>query len=234
MNTGSIARIAGGIALIGGAALVVDRLALRPRYTNWGATDEEIERAMPGDDMIANPAMASTYAITVEARPEDIWPWLMQIGYKRGGFYSYEWIERSLGVPMENVDRILPEYQELRPGDMIPLGPEGPHIPVVAVAPNRSLLLGGYDPVEGGATWAWGLYPIDERSTRLVTRFRMQWLDSWTLQGHFTSLTALRTLPMYLFFEPGAFLMVRKMLLGIKERAETIAPMQLAIEPLAL
>jgi hypothetical protein len=217
-----------GLVTLGAAAVGVYLRFIRPWYRRWGATDEEVVRAMPGDDVIKRPSIVETYAVTIKARPAEIWPWLVQIGYKRGGFYSYDWLEKLMGLGISSTPRIIPEFQQLKVGDVIPFGPEGPNVPVKAIEPDRSLVLGDCDPVHGGATWSFGLYELDEKHTRLVSRGRMWW-PNWTLQSILLCRPAkpgmprpnlLRDLPMYLFFEPGSFLMFRKMLLGIKQRAE--------------
>jgi hypothetical protein len=199
---------------IGLAALVatvpgIYLLFIRPWHQRWGATDEEIQRPMPGDDEVKNPMMSATHAVTVNARPEAIWPWLVQLGQGRGGFYSYDWIENRMGLGISNADRIIPEFQNLKVGDEIPLGP-GIGIPVKAIEPNRFLLLVGHDPNIADASWVFGLYSLDETHTRLVERFRSRW--SLTPGGIFR----------LILIDPGAFVMERKMLLGIKQRAERV------------
>jgi hypothetical protein len=164
------------------------------------------------------------FTITIKARPADIWPWLVQIGYKRGGMYSYTWLEKLMGVPMSNVDRIIPEFQELKVGDVIAYGPQGPYLPVREVQPNHLLILGGYDPTSGGGTTTFALDELDKEHTRLVMRCRTHW-PNWTLRGILSNPPSgqrLRDLLLYLFFEPGQFIMMRKMLLGIKQRAEHV------------
>jgi hypothetical protein len=192
------------------SAMLAYRYYLLPRIRNWGTTPAEVERPMPGDELVSRPAMEGTRAITIEAPPDAIWPWLVQIGYGRAGFYSYEWIERLMGLPIVNEDRVLPEYSRLAVGDVVPFGPgDDAGLPVVALEPLRSLCLGG--PMDSGmVTWCFGLYPVDPTHTRLVSRNRA--FASWRVE-----------LPMKIFFDPGSFLMVRKMLLGIKQQAERYA-----------
>ncbi len=179
-------------------------LLYRPWQLTWGATVEEVERKMPGDEVFPNPLLNSTRAITIEAPPEAIWPWLVQLGQGRGGWYSYEWIENLLGLDIHNADRILPEFQTLKPGDLISTGAPQVQIPVLSVEPNQSLLIGGPEL----ATISFALYRLDEQHTRLVIRNR----------GSFP-LT-----PVGLFWlalmDSGIFVMTRKMLLTFKERAE--------------
>ena len=184
---------------------------IRRWYRRWGATDAEMERAMSGDSEISEPTYETTLAITIAARPEHIWPWLVQMGYRRGGLYSYDWLDRLFGyLDGPSADRILPELQHLDVGDVIPIGAGAPGFPVKAVEPRRTLLLGGQTDAFGW-TWQLGLYPIDEHRTRLVSRNR----------AHVPA-----TVGAALFMcalEPAAFIMTRKMLLGLRRRAEALA-----------
>ena len=195
------------VGSIGAAATGAYLLFVGPWQRCWGATDDEVQRAMPGDDEIERPLMNATRAITINAQPEEIWPWLVQIGTGRAGWYSYDWIENLMGLNISSANHIMPEFQHLEVGNTIPLAP-GVEIPVKAIKPNELLLLVGHDPVIGDASWVFGLYPLDEQHTRLVTRTRNRWPIT---PGSFLTL---------LVTEPGSFLMVRKMLLGIKRLAE--------------
>ncbi len=178
--------------------LVCYQFLLRPRMARWGATDEEVDRAMPGDELLED-AGSVTRAITIAARPELIWPWLVQIGFGRAGWYSYDWIDND-GRP--SADRIVPELQDLRVGDRVLMAPEmGPTVRMID--PNRHLLCAG-----DRDTWCLGLYPVDDRRTRLVSRWREHWPRTPA------------TIFWLLISEPGSFIMERKMLLGIKARAE--------------
>jgi hypothetical protein len=180
---------------------------VRPWQLRWGATDAEVGRSMPGDDDVPRPTFNATRGVTVSARPEQIWPWLVQIGVGRAGWYSYDWLD-NLG--RHSAERILPEFQYLAVGDIIPMSPDGKHGNVVkAFEPNRWMLWGDQ---AGQATWYWGLYPVDERQTRLITRVRMCY--RWTS-------------PLALFnplVEFADIAMMRKCLLGIKRRAEASTP----------
>jgi len=125
---------------------------IRRWFVRWGTTPADLSRVMSGDAAIANPTYATTLAITVSARPEDIWPWLVQMGYQRGGLYSYDWLDRLFGYldgPSSN--RILPEFQHLAVGDEIPIG-RGGGFPVTAIEPYRTLVLGGKGE---GFQWVW-------------------------------------------------------------------------------
>ncbi len=89
-------------------------LLIRPWKIRWGATDEEVTRAMPGDDEVKHPLMVGTRAVTIQARPDDIWPWLVQIGTGRAGWYSYDWIENLMGLEIRGARRIIPEFSILK------------------------------------------------------------------------------------------------------------------------
>ena len=186
-------------------------MSLRKRCLYWGATATEIERVMPGDAAIPDATYDTTLAITIDAPPADIWPWLVQMGYRRGGLYSYDWLDRLFGfLDAPSAERVLPEHQRLAVGDVIPIG-RGDGFPVAAIEPQRSMVLGGE--TGDGFHWVWqfGLYPLDERRTRLVSRNRAR---------------LPRTLGSTLFMcalEPAAFIMTRRMLLGLKRRAERLA-----------
>jgi len=186
-------------------ALIVYLSLIRPRQLRWGATDAEVERSMPGDDVVVDPTFDATRAVTIEARPEEIWPWIVQIGYDRAGWYSYDWID-NLGRP--SAERIIPELQHLEVGDLVPMGPGGFGLRVKDVEPNRSMTW--WDP-EGSTTWVWGLNPIDQTSTRMITRVRIRY--DWISP----------TIVPLLALDVGDIIMMRKCMLGIKRRAEALA-----------
>ena len=188
-----------------GAVTAYMRL-FRPWQLRWGATDSEVGRSMPGDADVPRPTFNATRGVTVATTPEQIWPWLVQIGEGRAGWYSYDWLD-NLG--RHSAERIMPEFQHLAVGDVIPMSPDGKHGNVVkAFDSNRWMLWG--DPA-GQATWYWGLYPVDEQQTRLITRVRMRY--------RWTSLLALFN-PLVEFTD---IAMMRKCMLGIKRRAEAAA-----------
>ena len=180
---------------------------IRPWQLRWGATDAEVARPMPGDELVARPHFNATRAITVHAGPEHILPWLLQMGIGRAGWYSYDLID-NLGRP--SARRILPEYQEPRAGALVPMSPVGEFgVYIRAFEPRQWLLWD--DKGQGKTTWVWGLYPVDEKTTRLVSRVRMHydWLSP--------------TILFNLLLDVGDIVMMRKCLLGIKERAEALA-----------
>ena len=182
---------------------------IRRSMSRWGTTPSDLTRVMPGDSLLVDPTYSGTMAVSVNAPPEDIWPWLVQIGYQRGGLYSYDWLDRLFGyLDRPSATRVLSEFQHLAVGDRIPLG-RGPSWPVAVIEPSRELVLDMRN--MGGLDWVWqfGLYPVDGKRTRLVSRSRVRTQAVWTrLLTH--------------AIEPAGFLMTRRMLLGVKKRAEML------------
>jgi len=180
------------------------------RNFGWGATEAETKRPMLGDDEVKRPQSVSTNAVFIRARAADIWPWLIQMGYRRGGMYSYDRIDRLLGIlDRPSANRIIPEFQHLEVGDVIPMG-KPPSWPVKAIEPNKSILIVIREPgVE--VTWCFMLDEIDDKQSRLVLRVRSR-----------LAMTPLLLLSLPIMY-PGQYLMIRKMLLGIKQRAEALA-----------
>lgn len=185
-----------------GAAGVAGYLLSRFYLHQWGVTDVAVARALPGDALIEQPNLVATLAITIDAPPEQVWPWIVQLRQGRGGWYSYDWLENLLGLDIHTADRILPQFQELHPGDVVPTG--AIDIPVIAVEPNRVLLLGGAE----YATIAFVLERQPEQRTRLIVRNRAH--IALTPSG----------LMWYALLYPALFIMSRKMLLTIKQRVE--------------
>ena len=181
---------------------------LRPWYRKWGATKDELTKSLPGDDQVPHPNMENTRSITIHAPVEDVWPWLVQMGQSRGGLYSYERLENLVGCEMENADHIIPEYQQLVVGDKILLAPEGgpPPFEVTDIVPGKAIILGGSEPP---TTWGFILEPVDQITTRLIIRFRQKYEP-----------TLGNTIIWRIFTDPINFVMERKMLQGIKLRAE--------------
>jgi hypothetical protein len=173
----------------------------------WGATPADLALDMAGDRLMPDPTYRTTLAITVDADPMDVWPWLVQMGYRRGGLYSYDWLDRLFGyLDRPSATTLLPEFQRLEVGDQIPIG-RGEGFPVAVVQPGRALVLSG---AADGFTWMWqfGMFPLGGRRTRLISRTAGQ------VPRGFARWCLLRVL------EPAAFLMTRRMLIGIKQRAE--------------
>ena len=196
------------LAAAGAGALATYVLRVRPWHLRWGATDEEVSERLPGDELVEHPNAEATHAITIDAPVAEVWPWLVQIGRDRGGFYSYAWLENMAGCQLKNADRILPEFQRLSVGDTVRLHPQAPPLPVLICEPPRTLVLGNNMDYPG--TWAFYLKEVDQKTTRLVIRGRGDWkpgLLNWVCA--------------HVLFEPAHFIMERKMMLGIKSRAET-------------
>jgi hypothetical protein len=170
---------------------------LGPWQRRWGATDAEVARTMPGDDLFPD-AAATTRVITIDAPPEAVWPWLVQIGHGRAGWYSYDWIDND-GRP--SLDRIVPELQDLGVGSRILMTP-GMGPVVREVREGCSILSAGE-----ADSWCVALYPTGS-GTRLVSRWRAAWPGS------------VATWFWIAVSDPGSFVMERKMLKGIKARAE--------------
>lgn len=198
--------LGGTIASLGLVAAYL--LLIRPWHLTWGATEEEVHRALPGDEINSHPSFDATRAVTVEASPEHIWPWLVQMGYGRAGFYSYDRIDND-GVP--SAEHVIAEYQSLEVGDSIPMAPNA-YAEVWEMDPPRSMLwvFRGTGQWEN-ATWAWGLYGEDAGHTRLVSRLRVSY--KW---GRPSIVPILLT-------DVVELVMMRKCLLGIKRRAERLA-----------
>lgn len=203
--------------------------AVRPWLLRWGSTEHERAMQLPGDELAPNAKYQTTHAITIDAPPEDVWPWIVQIGVGRGGFYSYDWLENMLGLGVHSAESIRPELQTLQVGDIISIDREETATFVVAdLDPDRAMVLrtgkpgnyaepGNYLKGEIAGTWAFVLQPLDPGRTRLIIRWRSDWTAS-----------AAGTLANLLVLEAPHCVMERKMLLGVKERAERE---QFAAEP---
>ena len=162
---------------------------------------------LPGDELLMDPDLVTTRAISVDAPAGAIWPWLVQMGPGRAGAYTYDWIENLAGLNMHSADEILPQFQNLEVGDGWQLGSKGPVLRVMSIVPESSLVLRSDD---GNWVWAFALVP-DATGTRLLSRNRIgQPGASWIT----------RMLTRYVM-EPGSLVMERKMLIGIRTRAET-------------
>lgn len=205
-----------GLATIGAAgALAAYALAIRPWHLQWGATAEENAESLPGDEVKPDAGIQVTHAVTIDAPAAEIWKWLVQIGQDRGGFYSYDWLENFFDLQIHNVDEIKPELQSLKIGDFIRSAHKGwlggrfdekAGWFVVGLEPERALVL--RDEIERGS-WAFVLKPLGAEKTRLIIRGRGSKPES-----------AARKLFHYSFLEPAHFIMERKMLLTLKQKAE--------------
>ncbi len=155
---------------------------------HWGATDAELHETMPGDEVLPAARRVVTRAITIDAPPEAVWPWIAQLGQGRGGLYSHDWLENLVGCDIHSVDRIVPELQEIRVGDEVRLHPRSA-LTVVSVDPGEHLLLrpGPADRVgelEGSPfdfTWAFVVWKHPGGRTRLVVRERYAAQRPWAV-----------------------------------------------------
>jgi hypothetical protein len=184
----------------------------RPWHLRWGATDDEARKRLPGDELVPHPVAEMTRALTINAPAKEIWPWMVQMGAGRGGLYSYDWLENLAGLGIHSVDRIVPELQALKEGDVFPLdAPSGTGPTVAELVPERAIVLHLLDPQAGRSvlSWTYILDPVDEGTTRLIFRFKLD-VDPRPLWG----------LIYALLIEIPHFVMERKMMLGIKERVE--------------
>lgn len=209
--------LSAGLSLAAAGAAIYYERRLRPSFSRWGATEDELTTPMPGDDKVADPQWAVTYGITIEAVPSEVWPWLVQLGLGRAGFYSYDLVERRLGLDVHSVELVVPELQGLKVGDSIPFGAFD--MPVVAMEPGRVLLLEAEDEKTGVASFCFDLHEEPEGTTRLLFRGRARFAE-WDVGSATKPVAGLRQLPLVLGFEPGSFVMFRRMLLGLRERAE--------------
>jgi hypothetical protein len=203
-----------GLGAVAIAACIVTSPILRPWYRKWGASAAEVNKSLPGDDLVPQPRLECTRAITIRAPAAEIWPWLVQLGQGRGGLYSYERLENLIGCDIHNADRILPEHQDLKVGDKVRFVAEGDlAFDVTTIEPGRTLVLRGDVPGEQTipTTWIWLFFldPIDEKNSRLIIRTRLVYEPNL---GNF--------LMWRVFTDPISFMMERKMLQGIKARAE--------------
>jgi hypothetical protein len=202
-------RAMAGTALAAGLGSLAYPLFFRRWCLAWGARPDEVAGKLPGDELLADADVVSTRVITIDAPPAAIWPWLVQMGSGRGGVYTYDWIENLFGLNMHSARQILPEYQDLKIGDELPLGPGRPAMRVAVFDPERTLTVRFAD---GNWVWIFALVAEDGQ-TRLISRNRIA--------------TPGAPPPVRLFnllvMEPGSLIMERKMLLGIKQRAEDLA-----------
>lgn len=198
-------------------------LTLRPRAITWGATPEDITRPLPGDSLIPDSPRSSTMVITIRAHAAEVWPWLVQMGYGRAGWYTYDLIDNA-GEP--SAEEIRPDLQDVQVGDRIPSSQRS-WFEVVACEPAKHLVLRGtFDvllktsyPAENGlpalgsdGTWALVLEERSDGTTRLIARSRGHGKPSWLYRAIGPFVT-----------DPGHVLMQRKQLYGIKRRAEAAA-----------
>ena len=206
-------RYVAGVSAIGIAAATYILFA-RPRHLRWGASAQERDASLPGDDLIVSPDLTATRAITVRASAGQVWPWIAQLGQGRGGFYSYDFLENLAGCDIHSADRVVPGWQDIKIGDKIKLAP-AVGLGVAALEPGRSLVLRGGVPMGNASppydfTWAWVLRDEPDGTSRLLVRERYAYTRPWAR----------------FIVEPVeavSFVMSQKMLRGIRDRAEQVA-----------
>jgi hypothetical protein len=221
MNRDTTAKLISAASL--GAAVAAYAFLIRPWHLKWGATEAELDEPLPGDDVLPNPKHQATHAITINAAVADVWPWLAQMGQNKGGFYSYSHLENLVGCDIHNANRIVPEWQSLRTGDVLWLHPKAPPLPVLAVEEGRAIVIGGLgeemqDDSSGNnraGTWAFVLRDLAPGTTRLIVRIR--WERKPGVLDWIYNIGVL---------EPAHFVMERRMMIGIKRRAEAMAKRQ--------
>jgi hypothetical protein len=205
---GRVVAMRAGLLLIGAGLAVAASPWGRRQFVTWGATPEEITGTLPGDDLLPGAGLVSTRAITIEAEPSAVWPWLVQMGSGRGGAYTYDWIENLFGLDMHSAGEILPQFQHLAAGDTLPLGSQGSTMRVEICEPERTLVLRSGD---GAWVWIFALRP-DRGGVRLISRNRISPPGA----------SRAARLVYDVVMAPGSLVMERRMLHGIKKRAERI------------
>ena len=203
------------------SVIIVYILIVRPLLIYWGATTEEIYAALPGDEYISSPEINTTKAVLVNAKPAEIWPWIVQMGQGRGGHYSYDWLENLFGFQMNSVLEILPEMQHLKAGDTVNFS-AGRKMVADKIAHEKYVLLLEHDDQQKKsektshplASWLIYLQLLENGDTHVISHIRYAYRPG-----------ILYFLKMRLFIELAGFIMERRMLLGIKERAEYVKNM---------
>lgn len=200
-------------ALLAATGFVAAWLLFRKWHLRWGATGEDVARSLPGDEVIPNADLVATRAMTIDAHPQAVWPWLAQLGQGRGGFYSYDVLENLVGCDIHSSDVIVDQWQLPVAGDEFKLHPEvAPS--VVEVRPGEALVVRGGAPmgeVSAPYDFVWAFVIVDDADlaarSRLVVRERYKYEKPWAP----------------LIVEPVevvSFFMTQKMMRGIRERAE--------------
>jgi hypothetical protein len=211
------------LKFFGGGLLLAYVGWLRPRLARWQVSDAEVRGPHLGDDLLPNPLMQINHAVTIEAPAETAWQWIVQVGYGRGGFYSYDWLERAAGlVGLRSAEEIDPGLQKLKVGDTVKISPVTP-MTVEVFKPGRALVLRTVmspftaqaldrrSPPEPWMDWTWAflVQPDSHQRCRLISRVRASYAPYFALWPL-----------MALLAEPAAFVMDRKLLLTVKERSE--------------
>lgn len=204
-----------------GAVALGGYLVLQWFGRTYGATPQERHRRFPGDELTADPMAVTTHATTIDAPPAHVWPWLLQMGWHRGAFYTARWVDRLLFPANEpSAERLLPEWQGLAVGDMVPDGPPWTECEFVVreLEPERHLVLHSTRHLPPGwirdrgawIDWSWTFVtmPLPNERTRFLFRSRMRTGPWWVTAGYLGVLV------------PADFIMARQMLNGVKARAE--------------
>ncbi len=218
-------QIVAGAGIIGVMVFIAYRYLFRPWASRWGAAHAEAYGSLPGEDLVPNAKAQSTHAITIQAPASEIWPWLVQMGQGRGGFYSYDWLENLFGLDIHSAKEIVPQFQSLNIGDLVRMHPTG-GLEVAIVEPERDLVFYADADTQAGrrsemtgalgdnqldvvTTWGFHLRPLNSHATRLVVRSRGDWHPN------------VRTSLLWgVIIEPVNLIMSQKMLRGIKQRTE--------------
>lgn len=215
-----------GLVVIFLVAFVIVPLATRGWHLNWGAAAAEINKTLPGDELVPHPKSLATRAITIDAPPDKVWPWIVQIGYQRAGWYTYDWFYKMTGsagfVDNGSSDRIVAELQDIKVGDKININKMVGYEILQLDKPRYLVMLSRTDTKSGktfdlkqypeqymNGDWIYFLEPLPGGKTRLILRQYGDWRGGI---GTFSSSGPL---------EFGAFIMARKHLIGIKKRAES-------------
>jgi hypothetical protein len=203
-------RCVAGVSATGAAAAIYIFFG-RPWQLRWGASIQERDAPLPGDDLIVSPDLTATRAITVRASADQVWPWIAQLGQGRGGFYSYDFLENLVGCDIHSADRIVAGWQDVKIADQVKLTP-AVGLDVTALEPGRSLVLRGGIPMGNTPppydfTWAWVLREEPDGTSRLLVRERYAYTRTWA---------RFLVEPV----EAVSFVMSQKMLRGIRDRAE--------------
>jgi hypothetical protein len=205
--------------------LILWPVIARPWHTQWGATEEEVAATLPGDELVPTPKQKATRAVTIDAPPEEVWPWIVQMGYKRAGWYTYDWFYKLTKsgdfVDGRSSNRIVPELQDVKTGDVIMINSQVGYTIMDLKKPEYLVELARVDFATGetfeldetpekymNGSWVYVLKPVDGNKTRLITRSYGDW------QGGIGTVSNAGPL------EFGAFVMFRKMMLGVKKRSE--------------
>ncbi len=224
-----ILKIGIGIGLAVGVVGIVYALVIRPWQLRRGATDAEVKRTLPGDDLVPDPKCGYTQAITIKASASEVWSWLVQIGYKRAGWYSHDFLHRLMGIAgsvddkYHSAKRIIPELQNLKVGDVVEIAPGMGYV-VAEIIPEQALILQSRmdtskwaslscsDPLPEkylNSSWVWILEKVDTKTTRFIVRVRSD-----------TNPGLLSILSMGIPNELGSLVMQPETLRVLKQRAE--------------